>query len=607
MSPHKRYYLSVLLPFLLAPYGTVQGMPISPDITPESLSRGGVAISTEGRSGSALFPDLKQALRDGRYEYLQAQAREVLKDNPRSVLAYEVLGTTYLYQGNPGKAAEAFREGVSLNGNVTELWTKLGIALMEAEELEGAEQALNRAVTLDSTNRVAHQRLGLLNEYLGNSDKAIFHLNQGLEGTPKGYLGVAVNLGRLLNERNAYLETIRILEPRVKNAESVVPEAWLVLATAQLQSNNPESAEANYRNFLRGNPGSREGLLGLAMAQRQAGKIEAALESAATLVEAEPNWLPAVQEMAEIHLQQGNLMRAQPYLDRSEELGTKPAVIQKRIARFHRDQEQPVKAISILEKLVSDGSADPSVYTFLSELQIAEGNVDSAVSTLQNAVETYPESGYLHFRLANLFAAAGEYNKAAARFKEAGRLDGDDPRVLKGLLVSQARSGHTDDAVDTASRLLALSPDDAGVNFLYASRLELAGQTDEAIDAYEKLLAIDPEHAPGLNNLATLKIVSGDYGKSLELATKAVEAGGANAKYLDTLGWVHHLRGETADALYNLRKAAKLEPDNATIRYHLGAVLIASGHRSDGREELKRAIALGGNSQWVEDAKQLLN
>ena len=343
------------------------------------------------------------------------------------------------------------------------------------------------------------------------------------------------------------------------------------------------------------------------MAQRQAGKIEAALESAATLVEAEPNWLPAVQEMAEIHLQQGNLMRAQPYLDRSEELGTKPAVIQKRIARFHRDQEQPVKAISILEKLVSDGSADPSVYTFLSELQIAEGNVDSAVSTLQNAVETYPESGYLHFRLANLLAAAGEYNKAAARFKEAGRLNGDAPRILKGLLVSQARSGHTDDAVDTASRLLALSPDDAGVNFLYASRLELAGQTDEAVDAYEKLLAIDPEHAPGLNNLATLKIVTGDYGKSLELATKAVEAGGGNAKYLDTLGWVHHLRGETADALYNLRKAAKLEPDNATIRYHLGAVLIASGHRSDGREELKRAIALGGNSQWVEDAKQLLN
>lgn len=82
----------------------------------------------------------------------------MIRQDPRSVLAYEVLGTVHLYQGEPGKAAEAFRKGVDIRGNIAELWAnKLGIALMEVEELEDAEKALNQAaIKLDSDNRVAH-------------------------------------------------------------------------------------------------------------------------------------------------------------------------------------------------------------------------------------------------------------------------------------------------------------------------------------------------------------------------------------------------------------------------------------------------------------------
>lgn len=111
----------------------------------------------------------------------------------------------------------------------------------------------------------------------------------------------------------------------------------------------------------------------------------------------------------------------------------------------------------------------------------------------------------------------------------------------------------------------------------------------------------------GLNNLATLRMQAGDQRASVKPAIKAVEAGGEHARYLDTLGWAYYLSGDARNALSNLRKAVELEPDNATIRYHLGAALIAAGQQSPGREEIKRAMALDGNGQWLEDARQLLN
>lgn len=499
----------------------------------------GVPISLNEMSASSQFPNLKQQLSNGQFEDLVNEARVVLKQHPDSVLAYEVLGTAQIYQGQLKQAEDAFRKGLALNRQNGELWTKLGIALMEQEKLQAAEDALVKAVELDGTNRVAHQRLGLIHEYKGNKDEAILHLTKGLEGTPQSYLGVAVNLGRLLNERNAYDKTVNILAPRVASAASVLPEAWLILATAQLQAGDPQSAEANFLNWQRENPNSREGLIGLTMAQKQSGQLD--------------------------------------------------------------------KAIDTLGMLVQSGDADSSAYILLSELQVAQGNVAEGLSTLESASNTFKESAYIQLRRGNLLAATGDYEGAIAALQAADNLSDSDPLVLNSLLLAQARLGRADDAVHTAGRLLALTPGQVDVNFLYASRLEVAGKTQKSIRAYEALLAIDPSHAPSLNNLANLQIAQGNFDESVVLAAAAVKAGGEKARFLDTLGWAYYGQGDAQNALRNLRKASDLEPDNATIRYHLGAALIGAGQERSGREELERAIAISGRESWRSEAKQLLN
>lgn len=534
-----RVQLFAFITLLLIPFASVHGVPISLKSVSGSLNPGEVSIDTLGRSASTQFPNLKQKLSDGQFEELVNEARKVINERPNSVLAFEVLGTAYLYQGKLKEAEDAFRKGLIRSSKHGELWAKLGIVLMEQDKLKAAQDAFLQALALDKKNRVAHQRLGLIHEYQGNKDDAIFHLTQGLEGTPLTYLGVAVNLGRLLNERNAYSQTVSILGPRVTKAANVPPEAWLILATAQLQTGDPQGAEVNFLNWQRENPNSKEGLIGLTMAQKQSGQLD--------------------------------------------------------------------KAIDTLGNLVRSGDADPSAYILLSELQVAQGNVEGGLSTLESAGDTYTNSAYIQLRRGNLLAATGDYKGAIDALQAADNLSDSDPLVLNSLLLAQARLGRADDAVNTAGRLLALTPGQVDVNFLYASRLEVAGHTQKAIGAYEKLLAIDPNHAPGLNNLANLHLAKGDFDKSVALAAAAVESGGENARFLDTLGWAYYRQGNAQDALSNLRKAVDLEPDNATIRYHLGAVLMASGQERSGKKQLERAIALGERESWRDEAKQLMN
>ncbi|WP_133166249.1 tetratricopeptide repeat protein [Marinobacter fuscus] len=587
---------------ILAPFGDTTAIPITPD-----PYRDYSEVQATAAEAEELFPGLKQALEQGRFSYLKSRAKDVLQQNPGSVLSYEVLGTVYLLEGSAELSAEMFQKAVDLYSDSAELWTKLGSALMEADHLERAEQALRKALSLNESYRLAHQRLGLLYEYWGKTDKAIFHLSRGVANTPDTYIGVATNLGRLLNERGAYSDTLAILEPRLNKVASAPAEAWLILATAHLQSGSPEKAKTGYLQWLDEHPGSREGRLGLVMAERASGYPEKALAMALELVDQHPGWLPAHMEVAEIYLQSGRLDKAKPFLDKSVNLGADKAAVQSRMAMYQRDQGQLDEAIETLEKLVASNDATPDVFTFLSELYVVKAGVEKGLEPLVEAKNRFPDSAYVRFRLGSLLAASRQYPAAIEEFEHAYRLDEQSALALEGLVAAQARAGLKEDAVKTAKRLLLLRPNEPGAHLIYASRLEQAGKPDQAINAYRNLLAIAPDHALGLNNLSVLLLGSGENSESISLARKAVEVDSKRSIYRDTLGWALYRTGQIDEALAQLKRAVELDDRNPTIRYHLGTALIASGQIEQGRSQLRQALSMNGGAYWAEKARALMN
>ena len=105
------------------------------------------------------------------------------------------------------------------------------------------------------------------------------------------------------------------------------------------------------------------------------------------------------------------------------------------------------------------------------------------------------------------------------------------------------------------------------------------GDEKGAFKAYDKALKLNPDYVPVLNNYAYYLSLEGrKLKKAYAMSKKTIEAEPDNATYLDTFGWILHLMGKDLEAK-SIFKHAMLYggKDSAVILEHYVAVLEALG------------------------------
>jgi tetratricopeptide (TPR) repeat protein len=562
-------------------------------------------IVLDSRPGADVFKDVNRQLQQQNYKALIRQAQKYISRYPKSGLAHEVLGTAMFMTGNKEDALKALEQAVRLEPRQSGPYVKLGIIHMESGNLRKAQQYLERAIRYRKDDRIAHQRLGMLFEYKKEYDRAIDHLRKGIAGTRPSYLGVTVNLGRILNKLNRFEEAVEVLEPRLP-LDSPVAEAHLILATAYYKIKRYKAAQFRFERVLLLQPESDAAKLGIGMSLRQAGDPQKARKRLEKLVAERPEWRPAIMELAETMLVLDDIKSARKLFDKGIQLGTNAAAVNKRMAAYHLEKKEFEKAEALFRELVRSGNADPDTYAQLSELLQAKGNYKESVSLLKKGLEKYPENWYLHFRLGSLLASLRQYDQAVPELQNALQHAPNDPMLLRVLSLAQAKSGDTAGSVKTAARLYDVQPGSGEATF-YATRLEASGQPKRATAIYRKALASQPDNVVALNNLAILLSKENKLSEAEKLARKANDiTEEKNGILMDTLGWIWYQQERFEEAASLLDKASRAAPKVGIIRYHYGMSLLAKGNNNAARKELQRAVSLDSNAEWAERARAQL-
>jgi tetratricopeptide (TPR) repeat protein len=582
--------------------------PIVVDPTADLLGNSGQAlgplIAVDGRLGADALRDVNQLLQFGNYDALIEKASAIIKDEPKSGLAYEVIGTAEFMLNRRASAIEALKRATDVESGQSGPWTKLGIIQMEEGDIVRAESSLRRAIEINDNDRFAHQRLGMLFEFQNDVANAIYHFERGLRGTGPDYLGVAVNLGGLYNRVNRPQRTIATLGPRVAT-NTPLPLAHLVLATAYLMADRYDDAYASYERAVALDADLVEARLGMAMSRREAGNAAEALDLIDDIVAEQPTWRPAHAERAQAFLALDDVAAANSAFDRFVALGGDPDYGPKRVAAYYLERENFDAARSIYAKLVAAGNADPESFAKLSELYLSGGLPDEGEQTLRDGVAGHPDNAYLKLRLGAYLAALRRYDEAVVELKAADRIAPNDQIVLRSLSLAQARAGLESEAAETAARLYNVAPR-PDVAAFYASRLRANDQHSEAAAVYREVLEAEPNNALALNNLADLLADMGELAEAEQRARQANDVVEDNPQLMDTLAWVLHRRGEHKEALGILDRAIPLAPKTAVIHYHRGVVLASLGQRSDARVALSEALRLAPDAMWAADAEQRL-
>jgi len=125
---------------------------------------------------------------------------------------------------------------------------------------------------------------------------------------------------------------------------------------------------------------------------------------------------------------------------------------------------------------------------------------------------------------ARRLVAAGELDKAEAKYAEALKTDDKDVRALSNLAALQAQQNHFDDAEKTIAQALAIDPQDATSLGLLGYLKLRQDKYDDALDALNRAAQVKPQD-PKIQNLLGLTLThKGMRGAAETAFRKALQA-----------------------------------------------------------------------------------
>ena len=105
----------------------------------------------------------------------------------------------------------------------------------------------------------------------------------------------------------------------------------------------------------------------------------------------------------------------------------------------------------------------------LSQIEIGEGKVDDAISSVEAATFLTPQDPLAFFQLGVLRYSNGDYAQAITAFERAILLDNQYSNARYFLGLAYYKKGRLDDAIDQFTEVLRLNPDNTEVKAVIAN------------------------------------------------------------------------------------------------------------------------------------------
>jgi tetratricopeptide (TPR) repeat protein len=310
-------------------------------------------------------------------------------------------------------------------------------------------------------------------------------------------------------------------------------------------------------------------LAGLAVAS---GDQETALRLTASVLEANPNSVPASATRAQSFLAKGDVKQAETLL---------------------------------LDALKREPASFP-LLNLLLNIRISQGKSHEMVQRIAPLVEQQPQNAGLRFVFALANYAAGDIPKSETNVREALKLDAKTRSGHLLLAYVLLAKKETEPAKAELRSAIEVEPRNLSGYLLLGSLYETEKNWEEAKKVYEKARQVDPESPLIANQLAYLYLEhGGDTTAALALAQQAKAKLPQSPNIADTLGWAYYKRGMNDLATTQFKQAAQIAPKNPTYHYHLGLAYLAARNMRATEESLQLALK-DPNFQYAEPAREAL-
>jgi tetratricopeptide (TPR) repeat protein len=220
----------------------------------------------------------------------------------------------------------------------------------------------------------------------------------------------------------------------------------------------------------------------------------------------------------------------------------------------------------------------------------------AAAPHLEVAAEKKPQDFRARFYWGEALLGAGQYERAAAAYRQALEIDGKSAAATLGLGRALGRAGQLDAAREHYLRAVQLDPEFRDALLELGDLLEQKQQPAEALDLYLEFLKTKPDAVAVQERAGVLLLQQKRYEEAIQQLEQAVKQNPTAANQA-ALAQGYVMTKQTDKALPMLRAAAGADPGSPDLRFRLGTALLESGDFAGAAREFAVVVQKQANNQ----------
>ena len=559
---------------------------------------------------------------------------------PNFDLALVKLASCYLAQDQPDLANSILVDVLSRSPRSAKVLLEIASYYKMKQNLGTAEGYLQRAIDRDPEDLSLRSMLAEFYFEIGEFKKARRTLRTILTEAPDNRPLKKLLIEVLLSTKNMH-EAETVLAELTAELENDI-ELYLLLGKYHLMNHNPTVAGTYFNRAIEQVPNFPLSHYLLGIAYLSGGHISLAQNSLIHALSLDRYFTEAELTLADVYYKKEEIDLAtehvQRIIDREPEnfrarlimgnillAGNKPdeAITHFHAARLlHPNSPSSLYYLAFASQQIDQMESALELYLSLLQkkpklvdaamhyaLILAEqGETATVVRYLKNAMKEFPKNAFLYHILGEVHLVAGSDKEAEPNFLHAITINSRLPRSYMRLAEIYTRQSNSKRLVATLKACTEKLPNFSDAYIHLGEFYRKIGNYDQAIACLERGSEINPDSPKLANCLAWLYLENKKkLDKAFKLAQFAYQRLPEDPAVADTLGWIYYQKTFFTQAAWLLKDAASRAPDNPIIHFHLGMTFYKMHDKKSAAESLSRALSLGLDSIYVQEATRLYN
>ena len=403
------------------------------DIGKASLAKKALKLALEQHPNSSglKLVQVEMFIYDEKLDLAEKLLNELYAIEPNNEEIYIQRATIYSKRDQHDKAVECLKIALQYTDDLADVYNLLGMEYLFMDNLENAKDNFIKCLEEDIEDQTALYNVVYCFEFLDQNENAIVYLEKYIDKNP--YSEIAWHqLGRLNYGLKNYEQALRAFDYATLIDDEFLG-AFMEKAKTLERLKKYEEAIKSYTRTIELEDPTSYAYLRIGKCHERLGNKKLAIDFYNKTVHEDPLLDKGWIAITDFYLRQKNHQKALFFLNKALSIDNENKQYWKRYATLNKEMNFYEEAELGYRKAVEFGDTELDTWLFWVDMLQFIGEFESAIKTLLEATEFFPESFEIEYRLAGLYFMLHEDKKGKFHISNALRLNGKNYLLLQEL------------------------------------------------------------------------------------------------------------------------------------------------------------------------------